>query len=237
MYDRFFAFGCSHTNYFWSSWADIIATDLKIPYYNYALPGLGNVGIMHEIVAADLEHTFTKNDLIIIMWSHWSREDRYVDTGWKTQGSIFNSSFYDKRFIKKYWSFANDIVKNATAIISVNKMYNEVISHQSHIMNPGMHERIDEAPARTYTEEQLIKKYSKHLPNCPTLDNFTSYSFDCHPDVLGHLNFVTEYMYPSVGLELQETTKKHYYLEHRKLLKLKNIKQLPTLNKPVNLAG
>ena len=227
MYDRFFAFGCSYTKYKWPTWADIIAKDLEIPYYNYALPGLGNVAIMHEIIAADLEHTFTDNDLIIIVWTHWSREDRFNDSGWKNGGSVFNNEFYDKTFVKKHWSYANDIVKNSTAIISINKLYKDKVAYQAHIMQPSSHEGSNNTSTLSSKEKDLMDFYKPHLPFAHVLDEHPSYFFDNHPSVGGHLKFVDEYIYPSLGLLLKESTVAIYEKIETQMQKVKSSNRIP----------
>ncbi len=106
---RLFTFGCSFTQYGWPTWADIIAYDKDVEYYNYAIAGLGNVGIAHRILEADLKHKFQDGDEIFILWSSWSREDRVKDAAWIGRGSVltYNSHHYDKSFLKKYWDFDN----------------------------------------------------------------------------------------------------------------------------------
>ena len=80
MVERLFVFGCSCTNHYWPSWADIY-NDIVKPneYYNYAIPSIGNVGILHEILSADLQFNFTPKDEVCVCWTSWTREDRYFD--------------------------------------------------------------------------------------------------------------------------------------------------------------
>jgi hypothetical protein len=80
-YKRFFAFGCSSTNYIWPTWADIIGEE--IPYYeNWGQSGAGNQFIFNSVIECDLRHSLNEDDLVIIMWTSCSREDRYVDDEW-----------------------------------------------------------------------------------------------------------------------------------------------------------
>ena len=126
-FERVFCFGCSWTHYKWPTWADLCRYGTDKPVYNWGLRGIGNVGILHRMLEADLKHQFTDKDLILVQWSTWTREDRYIDK-WQAGGAVFNNNFYDKDFVKKYWSWNNDIIKNSTAIISANRMFN--ISYQ-----------------------------------------------------------------------------------------------------------
>lgn len=100
-YDRIFAFGCSCTKYFWPTWADIIGTEAK-QFYNYGKSGAGNLFISNSIVEANLKHKFTKNDLVLVMWSSISREDRYKDNNWITPGNIFTQGEIPMEFVYKF---------------------------------------------------------------------------------------------------------------------------------------
>lgn len=203
MYSRFFSFGCSYTKYIWPTWADIIADDLRIDHYNYARPGLGNVGIQSEIIKADLEKKFKQDDLIIIMWSHWNREDRFISGKWQSHGNIFNNHYYDQTFIDKYWSFDNDIIKNATAIISINKAYNGLIKFQSNIISPGDFESKEKYQAKNTNE--LFRFYHPVLPN-RTFTCKDRYMFDGHPSIKSYLDYIESSIYPCLQLYLKKNT-------------------------------
>jgi|TARA_B110000914_G_C15387776_1_gene410926 hypothetical protein len=100
-YKRFFAFGCSFTHYPWPTWADIIGRE--IPYYeNWGKGGGGNQFIFNSVVECNLRHKFTKNDLVIVMWSSCSREDRYVDDQWLVAATEYREKVYGKEWMKKF---------------------------------------------------------------------------------------------------------------------------------------
>jgi hypothetical protein len=203
MYKRFFAFGCSYTKYIWPTWADIIAEDLKIEYHNYGRAGLGNVGIQCEIIRADIDHNFNSDDLIIIMWSSWNREDRFIFNDWRAVGNIFTNDFYDDSFIKKYWSFENDIIKNSTAIISINKAFQNLISFQSNILPPGEFESKKYQLGRIQPE--LFGWYNPFLPK-EVFNTKEAYQCDRHPSISSYLDYVEDKIYPSLGLNLKKET-------------------------------
>jgi hypothetical protein len=206
MYKRLFTFGCSFTRFGWPTWADIMAWDLAIPNQNWGLSGLGNVGIFHRLVECDLKNRFTEDDLIVILWSHWHREDRYI-RHWQAHGNIFQEAFYDNKFISRYWSLENDIIKNSTAIISANKMYN--IAFQSNIMPLLAFE--SNPKDLTEKEQALFEFYKQSIPDQSLFEYNTTKAFDCynyddHPTVLQHLNFLRNQVYPSLNLEIKDTT-------------------------------
>lgn len=100
-YNRIFAFGCSCTNYFWPTWADIIGTQAK-EYYNYGRSGAGNLYISNSIVEASIRHRINKDDLVLVMWSTISREDRYIKSDWLTPGNIYTQDTFSKEFVYKF---------------------------------------------------------------------------------------------------------------------------------------
>jgi DNA-binding protein Fis len=100
-YKRFFAFGCSFTNYIWPTWADIIGRE--IPYYeNWGMGGAGNQFIFNSVIECNQRYKFTQDDLVIIMWTSCSREDRYVDNNWLVAASENREQVYGHKWMKKY---------------------------------------------------------------------------------------------------------------------------------------
>jgi hypothetical protein len=211
---RLFTFGCSFTQYMWPTWADIIAYDMGIEYYNFAIAGLGNVGIQHRILEADLKHNFTDDDIVLILWTSWCREDRVKDHQWIATGSVLNTlnDVYDRKFVKKYWDYSNDVVKNSTAIISANEMYKKNIKWQGTGSPFFMLEY--ETKLQSFHDKSLIKIYKNRLPTVDFLNTFVQqndplpFKFvdDCHPDVVKHMSFVKDFVYPKLNLKLQDST-------------------------------
>jgi hypothetical protein len=101
-YKRFFAFGCSFTNYKWPTWADIIGKDIEL-YVNWGQLGAGNYFIFNSVIEADARYNFTKDDLIIIFWSIKEREDRYVGNKWEHTSPYNVESMYGREWASKYY--------------------------------------------------------------------------------------------------------------------------------------
>lgn len=116
---RFFAFGCSFTNYAWPTWADILGRQYT-EYYNYGQYGAGNMFIFNALMEADQHHKFTKDDLIIVQWSCSSREDRYKDGKWQTPGGVAN--FYKPKDFLKYFDFRGFVIRDL-ALIKASKKF------------------------------------------------------------------------------------------------------------------
>lgn len=120
-YKRIFAFGCSFTAYRWPTWADIIAVEAKTEYYNYGLAGLGNLGIMCKIVEANARYKFNEDDLVMVMWSTYSREDRWINNGWYSMGNVWNSPYPDS-WVKDYCDPLGHMIRDHAIINQTNRM-------------------------------------------------------------------------------------------------------------------
>jgi hypothetical protein len=128
-YKRFFAFGCSMTSYGWPTWADIISQEIP-ESYNYGQSGGGNLFIACQVTEASLRYGFTDTDLIMIMWSGVSREDRYVDKDWLTPGNIYTQNYYDDKFVKKYADPTGYLIRDLNLItLTVAMLENQGVSH------------------------------------------------------------------------------------------------------------
>lgn len=199
-YKRAFLFGCSFTDFHWPTWAEVLAYQADFPVINLGQSGIGNVAILHEILKCDIEYRFDESDLIIIMWSHWSREDRWLHGHWYTHGNVFKNKFYDSEFINRYWSWENDIIKNSTAIILANKSFN--VTRNFSITDYGQKEYDIESRSQT----NLLHFYQTSLPQLTLFDysensRFDGTSVDNHPDILCHVNFYNKNICSAFGLK------------------------------------
>lgn len=202
-YKRVIAFGCSFTSYSWPTWADMIGYDQDVPFYNQAKAGTGNVSIFHKMLEWDLKHKFNGDDLVLVCWSSWSREDR-INGGpdsWSKIGNILNTP--DTEFAKKYWCPQNDIVKNCTAIISANRMF--PITHQTHMIEYKDPPWVEYFPIFSYLLKALPKKILFDNWDYKTGCFNGLIKGDTHPDINCHLNHAQQ-VYKDLGLELKQST-------------------------------
>ena len=93
---RLFTFGCSFTNYRWSTWADILGQNYN-EYQNWGQSGAGNHYIFNSVMEADQRHCFGSGDTVIVCWTSIHREDRYTDR-WQTLGNIHYTDIYSKEY-------------------------------------------------------------------------------------------------------------------------------------------
>jgi len=117
---RLFTFGCSFTEYIWSTWPEIVAYDLQIPLYNYGKSAAGNQYIFNMIMQADAIHKFNESDLIMICWTSTFREDRYIKDKWHCYGNMLQQKFYSKDYVEKYADPMGYLVRDLASISAVD---------------------------------------------------------------------------------------------------------------------
>lgn len=121
-YKRFFAFGCSFTRSgTWPTWADLLAMEMPdAKYYNVGITGAGNFYISSRISEVNTKYKFNKDDLVMVLWSTYLREDRFIKDRWQTYGSVYYNSFYDSNFVKKYFDPIGAMIRDLSLIDLTN---------------------------------------------------------------------------------------------------------------------
>lgn len=122
---RLFTFGCSFTNYRWSTWADCLAPEFDY-FENWGQAGAGNQYIFNSIVEADARHKFGANDTVVVCWTSHMRDDRYINKRWQTLGNIFTCPIYTTDYIKDHVDERGYMIRDlatmqATKMILENK--------------------------------------------------------------------------------------------------------------------
>lgn len=122
-YKRFFAFGCSFTHYIWPTWANIIANEMPdAEFFNLGKSGGGNLLISAKIVEANNRFKFNETDLVMVMYSTYTREDRWVDGKWIGHGNIFNQDIYSKEWVKEFADDKGYLIRDL-ALIDMSTAY------------------------------------------------------------------------------------------------------------------
>lgn len=101
MKGRLFTFGCSYTNYRWSTWADALAPEFDY-FENWGQAGAGNGFIFNSVMEADQRYNFGINDTVIVCWTTFMRDDWYVNYKWQTLGGMFSTPIYNPDYLKSH---------------------------------------------------------------------------------------------------------------------------------------
>ena len=118
---RLFTFGCSYTNYLWSTWADALAPEFDY-FENWGQVGGGNGFIFNSVMEADQRHNFGAGDTVIVCWSAFMRDDRYVDYRWQTLGGLFSGSIYNTEYLKTHVDERGFVIRDLAYIKGVKSL-------------------------------------------------------------------------------------------------------------------
>lgn len=104
MTKRLIVSGCSYTNYLKPTWVDFLSEQFD-ETYNFGKAGAGNEYIFHSLVEADRLLKFTPDDVIIVVWSGYSRLDRSSeDEFWVCKGDMSHYSLDDFDYLSKHFT-------------------------------------------------------------------------------------------------------------------------------------
>jgi hypothetical protein len=115
---RLFAFGCSFTNYRWSTWADCLAPEFDY-FENWGQGGGGNHYIFNSVMEADQRHHFGTNDTVVVCWSTFLRDDRYAQGRWHTIGGMFTTPIYQTEYLKTHVDERGCVIRDFAYIKAV----------------------------------------------------------------------------------------------------------------------
>jgi hypothetical protein len=115
---RLFTFGCSFTNYRWSTWANCLGPEFDF-FENWGQGGAGNHYIFNSVMEADQRYNFGVDDTVIVCWSTYMRDDRYIDHRWHTLGSMFNCPIYNPEYLKTHVDDRGYIIRDLAYIKAV----------------------------------------------------------------------------------------------------------------------
>jgi hypothetical protein len=129
MTKRLFTFGCSYTNYYWPTWADILGTTYD-HYENWAVGGIGNRGIVERLSECLLKNKLTKDDTVIVQWTDFHRHDIHNKKefqGWRAGGNVLiHEKDVPNSFILKYWDEFSYIMHTMNFInLGINLLKNQ----------------------------------------------------------------------------------------------------------------
>ena len=195
---RFFAFGCSFTNYHWAMWPDIIKQELgDVELYNLGLCGAGNQYIAHTLFLADKIHNFTKDDLIIPCWSSAFRNDWFIWGDYTCEGNAFWPGPYGELMPIQLQDLNHYTIRDARTITSVTQFLenHDCQNHQLCMINNFVNDDQDHGVI-----EQEILDHPECKPYIDYLEDKIKPSFW---DTGQKLNFVRDY-WDAKGISLKD---------------------------------
>jgi len=125
---RLVTFGCSFTNYRWSTWANCLAPEFD-SFENWAQSGAGNEFIFNSVMEADQRQLFGPNDTVVVCWTTPTREDRYVQGRWHTLGNMFSCPIYNKEYLENHIDERGLLIKTLAYIKAVKTLLESRKTH------------------------------------------------------------------------------------------------------------
>jgi len=132
---RLFTFGCSLTQFFYPTWADLLIAhyhDRADVLENWGKSGAGNQYIFTRIWEADSIYHFNEDDIIVVQWTAMYRDDRWIEkNGWHCAGNLYHGQLSDKPMnLNNYnytsqWQWADPIhcvMRDCAMISSIKAM-------------------------------------------------------------------------------------------------------------------
>lgn len=203
---KLITFGCSFTDYSWPTWADIIAYDLDCEYENWAIGGAGNQQIARRIMYRDQQFGWQPDDLVIVQWSSITREDRFMNNHWVSQGSVSMAPFYGSKWVEQYWSWNNDVINTVQARTTAELILKDRLAYQMAMTwgdGDNLHSLTDDF--------KLTDFWRSRLTPCDELPAharpFNGQTADGHPDPRWWLNWVETKIYPRLGYTIKDRTR------------------------------
>lgn len=250
-YKRFFAFGCSYTDYIYSTWADVIAYELNIDsknYVNLGKAGAGNLFLLSRLTQANKLYRFNKNDLIMVMYPSYTREDVFNTDHWICSGSVFHSGENSNgRNYDIDRDFLYFIIRDYAIIDSIRNYLKSLTSTTFEMLSVpahGMENNLDLSTTQISIAKRLENTYNSNF-----LDFYTPYSsflnnlhdelqknnkfegvvYDNHHDPHPNPYSAMEYL-KHIGFELSDSTieyfMKEYHLLSRANLSIEDIREI-----------
>lgn len=227
---RIFTFGCSFTEWYWPTWADMIC--YKNDGYNFGQKGGGITQILHKVANANRKYNFTELDKIIIMLPSLFRLDNIStnngETVWECQGSQFANpevpkdwmlmqSLNDIIFLKEYLE-ANELCYWFTAIHDIFDTtfaeYQNLNQQQlDHLQYVSEIIKFD-YPTMMETLVSIEGQWGSRTPLYTHRD-----SPELHPTILEHYDYANK-------IEKVNIQREDILIAHHKMLQLKNVDEM-----------
>lgn len=242
-YKRVFAFGCSFTEYKYPTWANVMQHNIpKASFYNLGKCGGGNTFIANRITEANRVFNFCETDLVMVMWSTFCREDRYIpDIGWLTPGNIYSQNelpFTDKEYLVKYADPLTFLVRDLSTIDMATTYLNHLPSDSLNMLSVPFDHQMDNYHEKIRYFIDLYKDLEDSLPDnlfdlemngywqhgSRYQESWADMYEDYHPSTLRYANYLKK-----IGVELTDAAYQYAIDSTVKLQAIKHYTEFETV--------
>lgn len=210
-YKRLFTIGCSFTEYFYPTWANILSKSMpKAEFYNLGLSGSSNPFIANRLVEVNLKFKLCETDLVIIMWTTACRETHYVRGRWISPGNIFTQDEYSKEFVDKFADPAGYLMRDLATIELATSYANNLPCDYLGLLSTPMESKYVDNESPEDISNEILDTYKDLLSTFPksmlelemnghweTGCSYSSYMFsgvreDYHPNPIRYCNYLSK---------------------------------------------
>jgi len=143
----------------WPTWADILSKNMpQAEFYNFGKIGCGNLFISMRISEMSRRLNFNSDDLVIVMWTSMTREDRHIDGEWRSEGNIYNQSLYPRDFVRDFCQPDFFLIRD-TSLMNITKGYLQTLPCKSMFLNAWPWKSSDHIDSKT------IDFYTDYIAN------------------------------------------------------------------------
>jgi hypothetical protein len=227
---RIWCFGCSFTDYFYPTWADILIHEAEQQGSygeNWGSCGKGNLYIANKVQECHARNTLGKDDWVFVCWSNYFREDSHTDRlGWHTPKYIFQQTEYKDGTVNgfgsaKYYAMRDLALIQSTKLslqaLGVNQYHFSILPMQggdrgmdkvydlyrTNFDGPSMMDSLNLMLQDEETKRNRIRSFPPENP-IDTLEEW-------HPLPWEHLEYIKNYIQPKVkwlNTGVKESTEK-----------------------------
>lgn len=193
---RLFTFGCSFTNYRWSTWADCLAPEFDY-YENWGQAGAGNHYIFNSVMECDQRNSFNADDTVIVCWTGIHRDDWYVKGRWQTLGNMHSCPIYNPEYLKTHVDDRGYLIRDFAFIKGVKTLLENRsgLTWRFFSMNeiasmPGPHDNTSEHRDVMRLYEDVFRSMGPSYQKTLFENGWPDRNGDPHPSPEEHLAFL-----------------------------------------------
>jgi len=214
---RIWTFGCSFTQYFYPTWADILIHEVNQHNHsgeNWGRCGRGNLYIANKVQECHARNKLNKDDWVFICWSNYFREDAHTDKlGWHTPGQVFKQTQYTDGTVNgfgsaKYYAMRDLALIQSTRLslqaLGVNQFHFSILpmsggdknisavfdTFQPTFDGPAMMESLNLMLQDEDTKRNRLRSFPPENP----IDTLAEW----HPLPWEHLDYLEKYIKPRI---------------------------------------
>lgn len=246
-YKRLFTFGCSFTEYRFPTWANIASKMVpNAKFYNFGRSGGGNTLIANRITETHMKYNLCETDLVLIMWSTFCREDRWLPhhpkfnrPGWEAPGNIYSQKewpFTDDKYLKNYGQPITYLIRDLSTItmtkgylkslpcdnfmmLSVPVDYQQDLTDPTTILMLDAYRPVfDQFPPDMLTHE-MNGRWSEEIKYIPNWSDKPT--IDYHPSPIRYCNYLKK-----LGFPVTPAVEHYAQVSYDKLMSIKYEKEL-----------